>query len=345
MSRAQVTCFPFDKRLRPGYRERRTTTIIIEDRLRVNEIVQTDRRTRVGLRNCKETRLNRTGTALMGMVLLTGAALAADEQAPENISAKLLKLHRDEASRWDIFVDAQRTNKAKFVSEPVYRWTNASRANGQTGAMFVWTFEGRPVAIGGVFSNPEAGRRVIMHEFHALGPLRITAQLNDSKYQWLPGAGVPVHPLPDSPVPAATAKQRATQMRDIAREFTAHTVDDVGVRWQLRLLSRPLFRYEKPENDVIDGALFAFVSDAGTDPEIILVLEAVKTGEKVTWHYRSVRFSISSLYVQYKGKDVWTSLRDRATGVFENPDNTYGLIRDRLIDEFPELDQNKVKAP
>ena len=121
--------------------------------------------------------MNRTGTALMGMVLLTGAALAADEPAPEKIDAKLLNLHRDEARRWEIYVDALRTKKAEFVPEPVYRWTNASRGNGQTGAMFVWTFEGRPVALGGVFSNPEAGRRVIMHEFHALGPLRIAARL------------------------------------------------------------------------------------------------------------------------------------------------------------------------
>ena len=134
-------------------------------------------------------------------------------------------------------------------------------------------------------------------------------------------------------------------MRDIAREFTAHTIDDVGVRWQLRLLSRPLYRYQKAESDLIDGALFAFISDAGTDPEIVLILEAVKNGEKATWHYRTVRLSISSLYVQYKGKNVWTSLRDQSTGVIDNPDDTYVLIRDRLVDEFPELDQNKGKGP
>jgi hypothetical protein len=186
---------------------------------------------------------------------------------------------------------------------------------------------------------------VIMHEFHALGPLRIAARLNDSDHQWLPQAGVPLNSLPDAPAPTATARQRANQMREIAREFTAHTIDDVKARWQLRLLSRPLYRYEKAEGDLIDGALFAFVSDAGTDPEIVLVLEAVKNGEKATWQYRTVRLSISSLYVQYKGKDVWTSLRDHATGAFDNPDNTYVLIRDRMVDEFPELDQNKAKGP
>lgn len=68
-----------------------------------------------------------------------------------------------------------------------------------------------------------------------------------------------------------------------------------------------------------------------------MVLEAVKEGEEETWQYRPVRFSIASLYVQYEGKEVWTSLRDRSTGVIDNPDNTFAVVRDRLIDELPEL--------
>ncbi len=275
--------------------------------------------------------------ALLGVLLLTGVARAADQPAKEKIDAKLLAIHRDEAKRWEIFVDRARTKKADFVSEPVYRWTNASRADGQSGAMFVWTFEGRPVALGGVFSNPEAGRRIIMHEFHALGPLRLFPRLKESNLEWLPGSAVPLQLLEGAPGPEATAKGRTLQIRELAREFTAHTVDDLGERWQLRLLSRPLYRYQMAEGGVIDGAIFAFVSDAGTDPEIVLVLEAVNDGKKETWHYRTVRFSISSLYVQYKGKELWRSLRDRATGIIDNPNNTYGLIRDRLIDELPEI--------
>jgi hypothetical protein len=289
--------------------------------------------------------MNRNRMALMGVLLLTGGARAMEEPVTETIDAKLLTLHRNEAKRWEIFVDARRTKKAEFVSEPVYRWTNASRANGQSGAMFVWTFGGRPVALGGVFSNPEQGRRIIMHEFHAIGPLRLFPRLKDSQQKWLPGAGVPLHPLPDAPPPETTAVRRARQMRDLAREFTAHTVDDVGARWHLRLLSRPLYRYEMAEGGLIEGAIFAFVSDAGTDPEIVLILEAVKEGEKETWYYRTVRLSISSLYVQYKGKEIWTSLRDGPTGIIDNPDNTYGLIRDRLIDELPELAGHRDKGP
>jgi hypothetical protein len=282
---------------------------------------------------------------LLTFVLLACGTTAADDRANAKIDAKLLALHRDEAKRWEIFVDPARTKKADISAEPIYRWTNASRANGQSGAMFVWTFAGRPVALGGIFSNPDGDRRVLMHEFHALGPLRLFPRLKDSEHEWLPRAAVPLLPLPDAPAPEPTAARRTRQMRDLAAEFTARTVDDLGSHWQLRLLPRPLYRYEGTGGDLIEGAIFAFVSDAGTDPEIILVLEAIRDGDKATWQYRTVRLSISSLYVQYHGKEIWRSLRDDPTGPFGNPDGTYGLIRDRLIDELPEISGQRVKGP
>jgi len=300
-----------------------------------------------GERRSEEDTMNRNQIALVAvaMLTLTAGGRAADDPAKAKIDAKLLALHREEAKRWVIFVDAARTKQAEFVPEPIFRWTNAARANGQSGALFVWTYSGRPVALGGVFSNPDGGRRVIMHEFHALGPSQLFPRMMDGEHEWLPAAAVPLLPLPDSPVPEPIPARRARQMRNLAGEFTAHTVDDQDVRWQLRLLSRPLYRYESAGSDLIEGAVFAFVSDAGTDPEIILVLEAVKDGDKAMWKYRTIRLSISSLYVQYKGKEIWRSLREDPTGPFGNPDRTYVLIRDRLIDELPEISEQKDKGP
>ncbi len=248
---------------------------------------------------------------------------------------RLQKLYQDEAKRREMWVGPDQKRKAEIVAEPVFRWQNLSRANGQSGAMFVWTFEGRPVVIGGVFSNPENDRRVIMHEFHALGPDRLFPNFRDSESKWLPGAGVTLKPLPDSPNVAETPAKRMLQMRAISRDFTANSTDNEKQRWELRLLPRPLYRYDKPQGDVIDGALMALVSDAGTDPEIILILEARKEADGTKWYYRAVRLSISDLYVNYKGERVWTSLRDDPNGQFGNKDNTYGLIRDRAIDELP----------
>ena len=162
--------FPFDKRFRPG--------------TRTSHDYNHHRRMARRQRDRSETSKSTSGPAELqgdpdeshwdgidGNGAITGVAPAADEPPPEKMGARLLKLHRDEAPV-EIFVDASRTKKAKFV--PSRSIDGRTRpANGQIGAMFVWTFEGRPVALGGVFSNPEAGRRVIMHEFHALGPLRI----------------------------------------------------------------------------------------------------------------------------------------------------------------------------
>ena len=56
-----------------------------------------------------------------------------------------------------------------------------------------------------------------------------------------------------------------------------------GQAWELRLLPKPLYRYESTDPEVLDGAVFALVSSAGTDPEIILLIEARKTPEGPRW--------------------------------------------------------------
>jgi hypothetical protein len=261
----------------------------------------------------------------------------ADDGVIQQNDPRLQKLYQDEATRWEMWVGPDQQRKAEIVTEPVFRWQNPSRSNGQSGAMYVWVFEGRPVAIGGVFSNPSAkSQRDIMHEFHALGPDRLFPEFRNSKSKWLPEAGVTLLPLPDSPKVEETPGKRTLQLRAISRDFAANSQDNEKVRWELRLLPKPLYRYEKPRGDILDGALLAFVSDAGTDPEIILILEARKTDlGGAVWFYRTVRLSISDLYVDYKGMKVWTSLRDDPNGEFGNKDKTYGLIWDRAIDELP----------
>ena len=260
----------------------------------------------------------------------------ADDRVVSQNDPRLQELHLREAKRWDMWIGPDQKRKAEIVVEPVFRWQNLSRANGQTGAMFVWVDGGRPVVIGGVFSNPAGnGRRDIMHEFHALGPDRLFPNFKDSDSKWLPGAGVALLPLPESPKVEDSFSKRTLQLRTIARDFSANSTDNEKQRWDLRLLPKPLYRYDKPQGDVIDGALLAFVSDAGTDPEIILILEARKEQNNSVWYYHTVRLSISDLYVDYKGKRVWTSLRDDPSAPFGNKDNTYSLIRDRAIDELP----------
>jgi hypothetical protein len=54
-------------------------------------------------------------------------------------------------------------------------------------------------------------------------------------------------------------------------------------------LSTPLYRYEKPPGDVLEGAVFAFV--LGTDPELLLVLEARRDEGATVWQYALARMT------------------------------------------------------
>jgi hypothetical protein len=275
---------------------------------------------------------------IMIAVMATEDRCLADETSISD--PRFQKLYLDEAKRWEMWIGPDHKRKAELVADPVFRWQNLVRERGQSGAMYVWALEGRPVVIGGVFSNPAGNnRRDIIHEFHALSPEQLFPEFRNSQSKWLPKAAVKMEKLPDSPDVEETAAKRMLQLRAIGRDFAAISVDDQNQRWQLRLLPKPLYRYDKPQGNIIDGALLAFLSDAGTDPEIILILEARQEANRKIWFYRTIRLSISDLYVDYKGQRIWTSLRKDLSSTYANEDSTYFLLRERDIDELPNLPQ------
>lgn len=276
-----------------------------------------------------------TITLCMLMPMLVFAEDAAP--APATTVERLQSLHLQEALKWQMRLDDAGQTRAELNRQPVYIWTNPTRSGGQHGSVFVWLHKGRPVIVGSIFSHPETGRRMICHELHSLVPGTLFPRRDAADQTWEPKASVRLQVLTDPALPDASAARRLIQMRTIARKFTAHSIDYQKERWELRLLSQPLYRYEKPEGEVIDGALFAFVTSAGTDPEVVLVLEAHQVGNATAWYYRAIRFSDSDLFVQYNGKEIWSSVRDDRNQLHFNPDHTYRLLRDRFVDELPGL--------
>lgn len=169
------------------------------------------------------------------------------------------------------------------------------------GMMFVWTDRGRPAAAVKCYYhslNKRWGRT-----FVALSTERIEMS-NQGQKLWNPSeAGLSFAPLPNASPPADDARRRLTQMRDIARRFTM--VDHWGLKdptdWQLRLLTTPLFRYEAPDHGAIDGAVFGYVANS---PEALVLLEAHKTAEGLTWQYAVSRFTRFEVTVSLDGKQV-----------------------------------------
>ena len=260
-------------------------------------------------------------------------APAAKPATPEQrLIDRLHALNLAEARKWEMFTDQSKTAKAELVERPVYLWTNPlPRFGFQYGSVFVWLHEGRPVAVGSIFGHPvDPERRRFAHEFHALSPTVLSAVCRDEQANvWQPKAALKLTPVPASPAPEATPARRLIQFRSLAREFSGHTINYRKERWQLRLLGQPLYRYDKPQAQIIDGALMALVTDAGTDPEVLLLLEARKEGG---WHYALLRFCNASAWVNHKDKEVWTAIRDSENVQLHNANHTYQVFQKQHIE-------------
>jgi hypothetical protein len=263
-----------------------------------------------------------------------GAPAASSATPEQALIDRLHALNLTEARKWEMFTDQSEKTKAELVERPVYLWTNPlPRFGFQYCSVFVWLHEGRPLVVGSIFAHPiEPGRRRLVHEFHALAPSVISAHCHDEQANdWVPKAALALRPLPGAPAPEKSATRRLIQIRSLAREFSGHTIDHRKERWELRLLGQPLYRYEgpsdKPRGEIIDGALLALVTDAGTDPEVLLLLEAREDG----WHYALLRFCDASAWVSHKGKEVWTAVRDTENVQLHNPDHTYQVFQKQII--------------
>ncbi len=275
--------------------------------------------------------------ACLGLCLAPGAGPAGQDRrpaAPATRAEKLLALHAEQAASYAIYRDEARTQKLELRREPVYRWSNPIRSNGQEGDVFVWTYRGRPEVIASIFSHPRDDRaeRRLCHELLSLSEAVLVVD-RDSPNRWEPKApGVELRPVPGAPTPAPTPAQRATQGRALAREFSGRSLSEAGEGWELRLLPRPLYRYEGP--DVLEGAIYAFVSTAGTDPEILLILEARKTPEGPRWAYAGARFSDMDLWLKHKDKEVWTSIRGGENTFNHDAQHRYRFFQDLIVPEI-----------
>src|SRR4051812_11741242 len=105
----------------------------------------------------------------------------------------MLPVYVREAEAYMIAAASAPDRPLELKKEAVFEWSNPVRSGNQQGVVFLWLRDGRPAAIGSIFSEPEGrhkGRKVI-HEFHALDPEKLVVTrpagvLN----QWEPQAGL-----------------------------------------------------------------------------------------------------------------------------------------------------------
>src|SRR5581483_2662079 len=245
----------------------------------------------------------------------------------------MLPVYAAEVAEYTLALEAAPGNSLELKKEPVLEWSNPVRQGLQHGACFLWLHNGRPAALGCIFSQPHdkpAGRQVI-HEFDALDPEKLLITRPNALNEWKPQAGLARAELADAPPPGPTPGARLIQMRRLAQEFTGHSLDAEEKRQDLRLLPSPLYRYPTAKTGVIDGALFTLVSTAGTDPEVLLLIEAREQGGKARWEYACGRFSDRSLYVQRRDREVWSMVRGESNPFNHDPLHLYTIYADKVV--------------
>lgn len=259
--------------------------------------------------------MSRASALRVGFVLLLfvagpiwwAAAAEQDDEASLSTqeSDETSRLIRAELPNWKLRSDADREHELTLHPKAVLRWSNP--AVGRVyGDVYLWTRDGRPEAVMSLFKwwKPDYGFNVEMHSLSLHG---LSAE-REGVLRWQPTkAGIALNDVPDAPRPVDGAPRRLQQMRSLAGEFSAQLNDlrtnATGEQQKLRLLSQPLYRYPTGEGEVLDGALFAIVM--GTDPEVLLVLEARRNSDKLTWQYGLARMNDCAMTVSYKDQEVW----------------------------------------
>ena len=240
--------------------------------------------------------------SLMSTLLITGfAAVAAqepeDSDAQDRASAQRLELMRELVQQFSVRPrgDEEDVDLA-LREEPIMRYNDAAR--GLVDSLVCRLGEtGRPKALVTVELRLQQDRYMASYEFLALETPAIRARFR--QLNWEPPQGVAdFRPILDGPVPAANARTRLTQMKQLARRFSAHQTLE-GMANRLRMLPQPIDRYQPSDDEHADGAAFVFTY--GVNPEVLLLIES----DGATWTYACGRLSTAELIVELDGESVW----------------------------------------
>jgi hypothetical protein len=266
------------------------------------------------------------------MSILSLLLVLAGADPDDSLAKKMLPIYVKEVETYSLAVESAPRQALELKKEPVFEWSNPVRSGLQQGVVFLWLREGRPAALACIFSSPAAGikGRRITHELHALDAEKLLIK-RDEFNQWKPQAGLTREELPEAAPPAPTPGARLLQMRRLAQEFIGHSVDPGGKRWDLRLLATPLYRYPPAKTGVVDGALFALMSTAGTDPEVLLLIEANEAAGKMRWEYACGRFSDWELRVHRKSKEVFASIPSEKNPFAHDPLHLYRIYPEKIV--------------
>ncbi len=262
---------------------------------------------------------------LLGIAVLAATVSttpAGEEPAPPAERSPRLEYLTEKAKAMRVHPADKPDALYRLQEAPLFRWQNP--ISGADGAIFVWTSSGRPTLLCKTHVNDK--NHMYVRSFTSLSrePFVLTG---DSPARWnSPQAGITPMRVGDVPAPAATENARLVQMRAIARRYELQSVwgEQESGEWELRLLPTPMMRYTSPEAGGIDGAIFGFAQ--GTNPEAVVLVEAVRGKEGNEWQSAPARLSGYAIRGSFDGAKILDTPRVNVT----RDNETYRYVAERL---------------
>ncbi|MBI3864473.1 MAG: hypothetical protein HY290_21535 [Planctomycetia bacterium] len=255
-------------------------------------------------RRCAMIRNNLAMAAMLLLVL--PAATKSDEPtaSPDEAGhARRASAMQRSAAQFTIRLRDESERPLKLVTKPIQRWANPENA-AKDGTIYLWTDRGRPAVALGLFTYDDDH---FSHEWQSLTASSLTAS-HAAGTEWTTSEpGISFEKLEKVDPPAAAPAARLRQMKALAGRFTATYVgfSENQNPLELRLLPQPLYRYESSEiPELVDGGIFAFVQ--GTDPQLLLIVEAWKAASGEHWQFACARSASGAVAAKYEGREVFS---------------------------------------
>jgi hypothetical protein len=238
-------------------------------------------------------------------LLIAGNLASSQEPAgPADSRAAHRARMRELASTFQVFATADEPqSKVELVAEPVLRYADSTRQTLES-SLWIWGGKGRPSAVMAIefYPDRQQGERWL-YEIASLSTERIAVRRGED-WQWTAKEpGLDLKEITPADPPASRPATRLAQMKGIRDRFTAYERATVEGRIELRPLASPLHRYADEAGGIADGAIFSFAS--GTNPQVLLVIEARQAAGKSTWKYGLVQLTGEEVVAQLDGQEVW----------------------------------------
>jgi hypothetical protein len=238
---------------------------------------------------------------------LAGPALAED--SPEAVAAREARLKgmQQIAARFKVqkIVD-DKPQEVPLLEAPLLRFNDPAREF-HDATLWGWGEAGRPLCL---LAVEQYGDRS-WFECISLSSARFTAEAE--VLRWAPKAsGLELQPFPGAAPASDKAPRRLVQMKELLGQLRAYEVGRTGSKYELRLMPKPLIRYDDEKAELVDGAVFAFAY--GTNPELLAVLEARGAATAAAWQIGFARCGTAEPHVLLDEKEIFTLPYATGTG-------------------------------